>query len=150
MSACNPALWPAIPPRAKALWILRNVRRRIGRWAPRRWTWTSEGPSTSLAARPAPRSLAAEPAGDVKLPKVRWRYPAQVGLHRPQALGSEDLGPAGAQVVEDACREFQRVDGAAGQPRDLAPCVGRVRPALQVAELLERVDGLARGLLRYA
>src|SRR5260221_3588273 len=110
MSACNPALWPAIPPRAKALWILRNVRRRIGRWAPRRCTWSSEGTSTSLAAPPPPRSLAAPPARGVKLPKGRGGYPAPVGLPPPPALAAQELGPPGAPVVADACREMQRVD----------------------------------------
>src|SRR5215469_8631477 len=105
----------------------------------------SAAPSGRHAARLV--SLIAEPAGDVEPPRVPRRYQAEVGFQRAQPLGPQDLGPPGAQVVEDARRKRQSVDGPFGEPHDLAPRVARIGPAFGVAELLERVDGLARGLL---
>src|SRR3984885_12584752 len=94
-----------------------------------------------------PVLLIPEPAGDVEPEPLRRGDVSQVGFQGAQPLRPDDPGPAGPQLVEYPRRPVQRVEGAAGEPYNLAPGVGRVGRALQVAQPLQVVDRLARRLL---
>src|SRR6266581_4355247 len=91
--------------------------------------------------------LGTEPARDVEPELLTRRHGAQPGFQIGQAGRAQRARPPRADVLEDHRGQGQHLDAARGKAGQLAPPVGVVAGAVHVAEILEPVDRLARGLL---
>ena len=90
--------------------------------------------------------LGTEPAWDVKPERLTGNHGPQGGLQIRQACVAQRGLPPGPDVAEDHRGHGQGLDAARGEPGQLAPPVRLVAGPVHVAEFLEPVDRLARGL----
>src|SRR6266480_1556411 len=111
---------------------------------PAKVTVTPPGPGSPGPG--SPRS-GTEPARDVEPELLARHHGPQPGFQIGQAAGPQRARPPGPDVLEDHRGQGQHLDAARGEAGQLAPPVGVVAGAVHVAELLEPVDRLARGLL---
>src|SRR6266702_15580 len=99
------------------------------------------------AGVPAGVPLTTEPARDVEPELLAPHHEPQPVFQVGQAASAQRARPPEADVLEDHRGQGQHLDTARGEAGQLAPPVGVVAGAPHVAEFLEPVDGLARGLL---
>src|SRR5919108_6365232 len=113
---------------------------------------TAAGPGPGPAAGSGPGTaagpgLGTEPARDVEPERLTGHHGPQPRLHLGQPRVAQRSRPPGPDVFEDHRGQGQHLDAPRGEPGQLAPPVGVVVGAPDVAQFLEPVDRLARGLL---
>src|SRR6266581_8773787 len=100
-----------------------------------------------VTVTPSGVRLTTEPARDVEPELLTRHHGPEPVFQVGQAASAQRARPPGADVLEDHRGQGQHLDAARGKAGQLAPPVGVVAGAVHVAEILEPVDGLARGLL---
>src|SRR6476469_3411725 len=101
----------------------------------------------NVTVTPARVRLTTEPARDVEPELLTRHHGPQPVFQVGQAASAQRARPPGADVLEDHRGQGQHLAAERGKAGQLAPPVGVVAGAVHIAEFLEPVDRLARGLL---
>src|SRR5689334_352240 len=147
-SIASASRWPVPGGPATAGGAVRpaNWASRIKNGSPPKWSPCRCEPA-NVTVTPAGVRLTTEPARDVEPELLARHHGTQPDFQVGQAASAQRARPPGADVLEDHRGQGQHLDAARGKAGQLAPSVGVVAGAVHVAELLEPVDRLARGLL---